>query len=88
MPAIGAYVNERTDSTIRATVLSVAPMGTSVMMALMSMGAGTIAAQSLRLGFGAMAVGILIFAGANLLAWLAVHTPPPPAEIEVPETAG
>ena len=68
MPAIGAYVNERTESHVRATVLSVAPMGTSLMMGAMSVAAGTVAAQSLRLSFGVMALAIALFAGMNYLA--------------------
>lgn len=73
MPAIGAYVNERTESHVRATVLSIAPMGTSIMMGGMSAGAGALATQSLRLSFGAMAAAILLCAGANYLAWLAAE---------------
>jgi MFS family permease len=73
MPAIGHYINERTESQVRATVLSVAPMGVSLMMGGMSAGAGTLASTSLRLSFGAMAVAILLFAGAHYLTWLAAH---------------
>ena len=73
LPAIGAYVNERTESHVRATVLSIAPMGTGVIMGVMSMAAGAIAARSLQLSFAAMSVAILLFAGANLLAWVAVQ---------------
>jgi hypothetical protein len=73
MPAIGAYINERTESQVRATVLSVAPLGISLMMGAMSAAAGTLASTSLRLSFGAMAVAILLFAGANYLSWLAAH---------------
>jgi len=73
LPAIGAYVNERTDSQVRATVLSVAPMGTSLMMGSVSMLSGAIAAESLRLGFGAIAVIVVLLAGGNLLGWLRVH---------------
>jgi MFS family permease len=72
-PAIGAYVNDRTDSEVRATVLSVAPMGTSILMAVMSAAAGTIAAQSLQVAFGVMALAIAVAAGANYLAWLSAH---------------
>jgi hypothetical protein len=48
-------------------------MGVSIVMGLMSMAAGTLASQSLRLSFGAMALAILLFAGANYLSWLAAH---------------
>jgi MFS family permease len=73
MPAIGAYINERTESQVRATVLSVAPLGISLVMGAMSATAGTLASTSLRLSFGAMAVAILLFAGANYLSWLAAN---------------
>jgi MFS family permease len=74
MPAIGAYVNERTESNVRATVLSLAPMGTSLMMGAMSVAAGTVAAASLRLSFGVMGIVILALAGYHFFAWLAAHS--------------
>ena len=73
MPAIGAYVNDRTESHVRATVLSVAPMGVSLIIGVMSTGAGTLAARSLRVSFGVMALVILVVAGASYLAWLAAE---------------
>jgi MFS family permease len=85
LPAIGAYVNERTDSGVRATVLSVAPMGTSVTMAVMSVAAGTIGAHSLRLAFGAMAVAIAVVGGASFLSWLSTTQATRRAEIELVE---
>jgi MFS family permease len=85
IPAIGAYVNERTESDVRATVLSIAPMGTSIMMAAMSAGSGAIAAQSLQLAFGVMALAIAMLAGFNYLAWLSAHPKTPPREVEVVE---
>ncbi|HXK34467.1 MAG TPA: MFS transporter [Dehalococcoidia bacterium] len=83
LPAIGTYVNERTDSHVRATVLSVAPMGTSVMMALTSMSAGAIGAASLRLGFGAIAVAVGVCAAWNLLTWMATSGALPEREPEI-----
>ncbi len=85
LPAIGAYVNERTDSGVRATVLSVAPMGTSITMAVMSVAAGTIGAHSLRLAFGAMAVAIAVVGGASFLSWLSTTQATRRAEIELVE---
>jgi MFS family permease len=85
LPAIGAYVNERTESHVRATVLSVAPMGTSIMIGAMSVLAGAVAAQSLRLSFGAVALVTLLFAGASFTAWLAAHGAAPRREIEPAE---
>lgn len=71
MPAIGAYINERTESHLRATVLSVAPMGTGLMMGAMSAFAGVIADESLRVAFGMMALAIALGGGAALLAFVA-----------------
>ena len=82
LPSIGAYVNERTDSDVRATVLSVAPMGTSIMMATMSTAAGTVASGSLQVAFGMMALVILVFAGASMLAWLNAHRTAPLPVVE------
>lgn len=72
-PAIGAYVNGRTASHTRATVLSIAPMGNSIVMGAMSAGAGVLAAHSLRVSFGVVAVIIFFVAGANFIAWLAAE---------------
>jgi MFS family permease len=69
LPAIGGYVNDRTDSDVRATVLSIAPMGTSVMMAVMSTAAGVIGDSSLRLAFLAIALVVLLGGAINLAAW-------------------
>jgi MFS family permease len=82
MPAIGAYVNGRTESHVRATVLSVAPMGNSIVMGAMSAGAGTMAAHSLRMSYGVMAVVILLVGGANFLMWLAAEGRGRGAEVE------
>ena len=73
LPAIGAYINDRTDSRVRATVLSVGPMGQSIVHAVMSTVAGTIAAQSLRVSFGVMSVAILVIGGINLLSWVGAY---------------
>jgi MFS family permease len=73
MPAIGAYINERTESHVRATVLSVAPMGTSLMLGAMSALAGTIADESIRVAFGVMALIIAVGGGLALMVFLASH---------------
>jgi hypothetical protein len=85
MPAIGHYINERTESQVRATVLSVSPMGISLMMGAMSAGAGTLASTSLRVSFGAMALVIAVIAGANYLSWLAAHGRARTREVRVVE---
>lgn len=68
-PAITGYVNDRTDSNIRATMMSVVPLGTSLTWALTGPFAGTLGDASLPLAFGAMAAVILASAGASLLLW-------------------
>jgi MFS family permease len=73
MPAIGAYINERTESHVRATVLSVAPMGSALVMGGMSVVAGTIADESIRVAFGVMALAIAVGGGLALMAFLASH---------------
>lgn len=85
LPAIGAYVNERTDSGVRATVLSIAPMGTSLILATTSATAGIIAAGSLRLSFGAMSLATLMLAGGCLALWLGAARTAPQRELEVVE---
>jgi MFS family permease len=71
LPAIGAYINDRTESRVRATVLSVGPMGSSVVHAVMSTIAGTVAAASLRTSFAVVAFAVLVAGGLNLLSWIA-----------------
>lgn len=68
-PAIGAYVNERTESEVRATILSVSPLGTSLAFMIVAPVAGVVGDGSLQLGFGVMAAGILVAAGLAYLAW-------------------
>jgi MFS family permease len=84
LPAIGAYINDRTESRIRATVLSIGPMGSSVVLAAMSAVAGTVAAASLRLSFAVMALAVLVVGGMNLLAWLNADKAPL-ADVELAE---
>lgn len=86
-PAIGSYINDRTESHVRATVLSVGPMGTSIMMGMVSIGAGSIAAVSLRLGFGTMALAVLLAAGASYAAWLAANKTVGSAQRQIVKTA-
>ncbi|MGE0227951.1 MAG: MFS transporter [Dehalococcoidia bacterium] len=70
-PAIGSYVNDRTASDVRATVLSIAPLGSSLVLGAAGVGAGALAERSLQLAFGAMGAVVLIAAGGCFLAWLA-----------------
>ncbi len=72
-PAIGGYVNDRTESNIRATIMSVVPLGTSATYMLVGPFAGTVGDISLRLAFGAMAAIILLPGAGALLLWRAAE---------------
>jgi hypothetical protein len=72
MPSLGAYVNQRTRSEVRATVLSVAPLGMSVAFAVVAPCAGVVGDISLRLAFGGMCGAILLLAGGAFLLWLRI----------------
>ena len=72
MPSLGAYVNDRTGSEVRATVLSVAPLGTSIAFALAAPCAGVVGDLSLRVAFGGMGGAILLLAGGAYLLWLRI----------------
>ena len=67
-PGVGAYVNDRTDSNIRATILSVVPLGMALSFGLTGPLLGVAGGVSLRLAFGGMAA--LILATAGPLWWL------------------
>lgn len=73
-PAIGAYVNDRTESEVRATILSVAPLGTALTFTIVAPVAGVLGDGSLQLGFGVLAGVILAGAGAAYLAWRRADT--------------
>jgi MFS family permease len=72
MPSLGAYVNDRTPSEVRATVLSVAPLGTSIAFALAGPSVGIVGDFSLRVAFGGMGGVILLLAGGAYLFWLRI----------------
>ncbi len=69
-PGVGAYVNDRTDSRIRATIMSVVPLGMALAFALTGPLLGFAGNVSLRLAFGGMAALILATAGPLLWAWV------------------
>ncbi len=73
LPAIGGYINDRTETAVRATVLSVGHMGTSLTMGAAALVSGMIGAESLQLGFGALTVVVVGSSVACLLAWIAAH---------------
>ena len=68
LPLISAYANDRTDSSIRATILSVAPLGSSLTYTVVTPILGIVGDWSLQLAFGVMGVGI---GGSALLAYTA-----------------
>ncbi|MSQ42358.1 MAG: MFS transporter [Dehalococcoidia bacterium] len=69
-PALAAYVNDRTDSAIRATIMSVVPLGTAITFAITGPFAGVAGDASLRLAFAGMAAVIALTAGACYALWL------------------
>jgi len=68
-PALGAYVNARTESAVRATVLSVTPLGFSMMLMFVSPLASIAANVRLGLGFAALAAVVAVGAGGALRLW-------------------
>jgi hypothetical protein len=69
-PSVNAYINSRTSSSVRATVLSVSPFGMSLSLALTLPFIGLAADAGIRLAF--LVLGSVVFAGAGLsyLLWL------------------
>jgi len=68
-PAISAYINDRTDSAVRATVLSVAPLFSSLVYVGMAPLAGVVGDVSLRLAFGLTAGLIALACGVCWTQW-------------------
>lgn len=70
-PAGAAYVNERAESSVRATVLSLAPFGESVAIAIANTSAGVLGDASLQVAFATLGVGIGVGGGFAYVAWRA-----------------
>lgn len=87
-PAVGAYINDRATSDIRATVLSVGPFGNALVFALVAPLAGVAGDASLRLAFGATAAIILAVTTPLYLLWLRADGKPPPEEAGVAAAEG
>ena len=68
-PAISVYINERTESHVRATILSVAPFGTSFAYIAMAPLAGVVGDSSLQLAFGMTAALVGLSCGLIWLTW-------------------
>lgn len=86
LPAIGGYINDRTETAVRATVLSVGHMGTSLTMGIAALASGLIAENSLQLGFAALAIVVAVSSAACIAAWQAADGPriaPESAIVEV-----
>lgn len=69
-PTSRAYINDRTESSIRATVLSFAPLGQSVTFAIAAATAGLVANVELRLAFAVSAASVAVVSGTFYLLWL------------------
>ncbi len=69
-PALGAYVNARTESALRATVLSVAPLGIALVFSVMAAVAGIIGDGHLLLAYGALAAVLAALGGGAYTMWV------------------
>ena len=78
-PVISAYVNARTESHVRATILSISPLGVSLSYAVLGPVVGVAGASSLQAAFGLMALLIGVTSGAVFMAWRAADRRAPVA---------
>lgn len=69
-PALGAYVNARTESAVRATVLSVAPLGTALVFSLMAAVAGMIGDRHLLLAYATLSATLAVLGGGAYAMWV------------------
>lgn len=76
LPLMSAYANERTDSSIRATILSVAPLGSSLTYVVVTPILGIAGEAELRLAFGVMALRIGVSVLLAYLAWTRANREP------------
>jgi len=72
-PAAQAYVSDRTEAGVRATVLSLAPFGQSIAIAIANTAAGVLGDASLRLALGTLGVTIGLAGVAAFLVWRAAE---------------
>lgn len=75
-PSVNAYINERTSSAVRATVLSVTPFGMSLSLVLTLPFVGLAADDGIRMAFGLLEGVILLVGGGALLLWLRADREP------------
>ena len=69
-PALGAYVNARTESAVRATVLSVAPLGIAIVFSVMEPVAGIVGDTDLLLALTALGCTLAGLGGGSYMLWL------------------
>lgn len=69
VPVLSGYVNDRTESDVRATVLSVSPLGFSLITMFASPLAGITGDQHLGLGFASLAAVVAVGAGTAFALW-------------------
>lgn len=68
-PVAGGYINDRVTSEVRATVMSVTPLGTALLFAIAIPLLGIAADVDLAWAFGAIAAFVSLSAGGSLLLW-------------------
>jgi MFS family permease len=69
-PAVWAYINERTSSSMRATVLSIGPFGMSASFAVLFPFIGLASDEGIRLGFALLLGVVTAAAGVSLVLWM------------------
>ena len=69
-PALSAYVNARTESAVRATVLSVAPLGIALIFSVTAAIAGIIGDRHLLLAYTTLAAILATLGGAAYAMWV------------------
>lgn len=69
-PALSGYVNTRTESALRATVLSVAPLGIAVIFSATAAGAGIIGDAHLLGAYAALAALLAVLGGGAYSMWV------------------
>jgi len=69
-PALSAYVNARTESAVRATVLSVAPLGIAVVFSVMAAVTGILGDRDLLLAYAVLGATLAVLGGGAYAMWL------------------
>lgn len=82
MPLAIDYINRRTPSDVRATVLSVQPLGQSIVLAVAAPLVGLIAERSISNAFVTIGAVTFVLAGAAYLLWLRADRRAAPAASE------